>query len=183
MSLRKKRLNREKIRRIGEILNEFLIGNFEDEFPVGRPSEEHGAAERAFPVEAPLEEPRKVAEQEHRDVEEHHADEEGEDEEYDETKYYFDLADVEYCVDVAITEIIKEKLVPGYDNPQKSPTLSKIFQILFGEKDALTKQADEFEELISGYEDNVHIDDLREAHKVMSEIIKELEDRGGKKSD
>ncbi len=182
MSLKKRRVNKEKIRRVGEILDEFLIGNFESEFPVGGPSEKHGAAESAFPVGEPLGEPREVAEQERDDVEKQQADEEAEDEAYDETKYYFDLADVEYCVDVAITEIINENLVPGYDNPQKSPTLSKIFQILFGEEDALTKQVDEFEELISGYEDNVHIDDLQEAHKVMSEIIKELEDRGGKQS-
>ena len=180
MSLKKKRKNNEKIRRVGEILDEFLIGNLESEFPVGGPSEEsHGAAEREFPVGAPLE-PREVVEQQRADVEEQQADEGAEDEAYDDTQYYFDLADVEYCVDVAITEIIKENLIPGYDNPQKPPTLSEMFQILFGEEDNLTKQVDEFEELISGYEDHVHIDDLRQAYSVMSEIVKELKDQGGK---
>jgi hypothetical protein len=183
MSLKRKRANKEKIRRIGEILDEFLIGNFESEFPVGGPSEgSHGAAEPELPVGAPLEEPREAVEQERDDVEEQQADEEAEDEAYDETKYYFDLADVEYCVDVAITEIIKENLVPGYNNPQKPPTLSEMFQRLFGEDHKLTKQVEEFEEYISGYEDQVHIDDLQEAHKVMSKIIKELEDLGGKQS-
>ena len=178
MSLKKKRANKGKIRRIGEILDEFLIGNFESEFPVsGTSKESHGAAELEFPAGAPLEEPREAVHQERDDVEEQQADEEAEDEAYDDTKYYFDLADVGYCVDVAITEIITEKLVPGYDNPQKPPTLSEIFQILFGEEDNLTKQVDEFEELISGYDEHVHIDDLQQAHNVMSEIVKELKDR------
>lgn len=179
MNRKKKRANKGKIRRIGEILDEFLIGNFECEFPVRGPSEEAGG-EPEFPVGEPLE-PREAVEQQRNDVEEQQADEEeAEDEAYDETKYYFDLADVEYCVDVAITEIIKENLVPGYDNPQKPPTLSEIFHILFGEEDSLTKQVDEFEELISGYEDHVHIDDLQQAYNVMSEIVKELKERGGK---
>jgi hypothetical protein len=183
MSLRKKRVNKEKIRRVGEILDEFVIGNFESEFPVGGPSEEsHGAAEPEFPVGAPPGEPREVVEQQRDNLEEQQADEQAEDEAYDEKKYYFDLADVEYCVDVAITEIIKENLVPGYDNPQEPPTLSEMFQDLFGEDHKLTKQVEEFEEYISGYEDQVHIDDLQAAHKVMSEIIKELEDWGGKQS-
>jgi hypothetical protein len=181
MSRRKRRISNEKIRRVGEILQEFLIGNFESEFPVSGPSEEsHGAAEPKLPVGALLEQPRKAVEQEREDIEEQQADEEAEDEAYDETKYYFDLADVEYCVDVAITEIIKEKLVPGYDNPQKPPTLSEIFQALFGEDHTLTKLIDEFEEYISGYDDHVHIDDLQQAFNVMSEIVKELEDQGGK---
>jgi hypothetical protein len=183
MNRKKRRISKEKIRRVGEILGEFIIGNFESEFPVGGPSEDsHGAAESEFPVGAPPEEPRAVVEHERDDVEEQQAHEEAEDEAYDETKYYFDLADVEYCVDVAITEIIKENLVPGYNNPEKPPTLSEMFQDLFGEDHKLTKQVEEFEEYISGYEDQVHIDDLQEAHKVMSEIIKELEDWGGKQS-
>jgi hypothetical protein len=181
MNLKKRRVSRDKIRRIGEILDEFLIGNFESEFPVGGPSEgAQRAAEREFPVGAPLEEAREAVEQERDDVEEQQADEEAEDEAYDETKYYFDLADVEYCVDVAITEIIKESLVPGYDNPKKPPTLSEIFQVLFGEDHTLTKQVDEFEEYISGYDDHIHIDDLQQAYNVMSEIVKELEDQSGK---
>jgi hypothetical protein len=179
MSLKRKRANREKIRRVGEILDEFLIGNFESEFPVGGPPEEsHGAAEPEYPVGAPLAEPGGVIERERDDVEEQRADEGAEDDAYDDTKYYFDLADVEYCVDVAITEIIKENLVPGYDDPKTPPTLSEMFQDLFGEDHKLTKQVEEFEEYISGYEDQVHIDDLQEAHKVMSEIIKTLEGWG-----
>src|ERR1039457_5886248 len=95
MNRKKRRISKEKIRRIGEILDEFLIGNFESEFPVGGPSEEsHGAAAPEHPVGAPLE-PREAVEQKRDDVEEQQADEEAEDEAYDETKYYFDLADVE----------------------------------------------------------------------------------------
>lgn len=91
--------------------------------------------------------------------------------------FLFDLADVEYCVDVTITEIVSKKLVAGYDDPRKPPTLSEIFQELFGEEDSLTKLVEEFEELISGYDDHVHIDDLQQADNVMREIVKEIEDR------
>jgi hypothetical protein len=183
MSPKKKRANKEKIRRVGEILNEFLIGNFESEFPVGGQSaESRGATVLALPGRWPLEEPREVIAQGRDDAEEEEDDEEADDGANDETKYYFDLADVEYCVDVAITEIINEDLVPGYNNPHKPPTLSEMFQGLFGEDHELTKKAEEFEEYISGYEDQVHIDDLQEAHKVMSKIIKELEDWSGKQS-
>jgi len=178
MNLKKRRVNKEKIGRIGEILEEFLIGNLESEFPVGAPlAGAPSAVEPEFPVGSPPAEPPEAVEPEREDVEEQHVDVETEPELYDEAKYYFDLADVEYCVDVAITEIIKERLVPGYDNPQRPPTLSEIFQVLFGEDHKLTKKVDEFEELVSGYEDHVHIDDLREAHNVMSEVVKELKDR------
>jgi len=178
MNLKKKRANKEKIRRIGEVLEEFLIGNLESEFPLRAPSTGHrGESEAKFPVEALPEESVEIVEPEREDIQEQQADEEAEVDPYDETKYYFDLADVEYCVDVAITEVVKEKLIPGYDNPQKPPTLSEIFQLLLGEDHKLIKQVDEFEELISGYEDHVHIDDLQQAYNLMTEIVKELKDR------
>ena len=182
MNRKKRRTSKEQIRRVGEILGEFIIGNFESEFPVGAPLEGRNAVEPVFPVEAPPGAPTEAVEPEREEVEEQQVDEEAEAELYDDTKYYFDLADVEYCVDVAITEIIKEKLVPGYDNPQKPPTLSEIFQDMFGEDHKLTKQAEEFEEYISGYEDQVHIDDLQAAYNTISEIVKALEDRGEKQS-
>ena len=175
MSRQKRRPSKETIRRVGEILEEFLIGNLESEFPVGAP----GAVEPAVQVEGPPgETAREAAERDREDVDEQRVDEEDDyDEEYDETKFYFDLADVEYCVDVTITEIVSRKLVAGYDDPRKPPTLSEIFQALFGEKDPLTKRVEEFEELISGYDDHVHIDDLQQADNVMREIVEELEDR------
>jgi len=179
MNRKKRKISKEKIRRVGKILEEFLIGNLESEFPVGGAAEEsHGAAEPEFPVRAPLEEPREAVEQERDNVEEEQADEEVDDDAYDEQTYYFELADVEYCVDVAITEMIKRKLVPEYDSEQKPPTLSEIFEDLFGEDHKLTKQVEEFEEYISGYDKQVHIDDLQAAYNLMSEIVKELEDRG-----
>ena len=176
MSRKKRKASKEKIRRLGEILKEFLIGNLEDEFPV-RTSAGSLAAIPAVPVEEAPGEPRREApEPDREDVEQEEIDEEAEAQLFDETKYYFELADVEYCVDVTITEILNEKLV-GYDDPRKPPTLSGIFQMLFSEEDSLTKQAEKFEELISGYDDHVHIDDLQQAHNVMTEIVKELEDR------
>ena len=177
MNRKKRRISKEKIRRVGEIIEEFLIGNFESEFPVGATSASPGAVEPAVQVEVPLGEPaREAAEADREDADQEAIDEEAE-AEYDETKFYFDLADVEYCVDVTITEMITEKLVAGYDDPRKPPTLSEIFQVLFGVGDSLTKQVGEFEELISGYDDHVHIDDLQQAHNVMSEIVEELKDR------
>lgn len=179
MSRKKRRTSKEKIRRIGEILEEFLIGNLESDFPVGGPRKAlPGAVGPEGQVEgAPGEPAREAVELDREDVDEEPVDEEAETEQYDDTKFYFDLADVEYCVDVTITEILSEKLVTGYDDPRKAPTLSEIFRILFGEEDSLTKQVEEFEELISGYDDHVHIDDLQQAYNVMSEIVKELEDR------
>jgi len=179
MSRKKRKPSKEKIRRVGEILEEFLIGNFESEFPVGVPLAGPSAIEPVFPIEAPAGEPQEPVEPEHEDVEDQQVDQEPEAEPYDETKFYFDLADIEYFVDVTVTEIVQQKIVPGYDNPQKPPTLSEMFQTLFGEEDDLTKQVDEFEELISGYDDHVHIDDLRQAYNVMSEVVKELQDRSG----
>jgi hypothetical protein len=179
MNRKKRRTSKETIRRVGEIIEEFLIGNFESEFSVGATlARLPGAVEPEVQVEGQPGEPaREAVEPEREDVDEEAIDEEAEAEQYDETKFYFDLADVEYCVDVTITEIISEKLVTGYDDPRKPPTLSEIFQMLFGEEDSLTKQVDEFEELISGYDDHVHIDDLQQAHNVMSEIVEELKDR------
>src|SRR5579862_8477054 len=167
MRRKKRRTSKETIRRVGEILEEFLIGNLESEFPVGAPN----AVEPAIQVEGQPGGPAiEAAEPDHEVVDEEQFD--------DETEFYFDLADVEYCVDVTITEIVSEKLVAGYDDPRKPPILSEIFQVLFGEDDSLTKQVEEFEELISGYDDHVHIDDLEQADKVMREIVKEIQDRG-----
>jgi hypothetical protein len=179
MNRKKRRVSKGKIRRVGEILEEFLIGNFESEFSVGAALAGRREAEPVPPVEGSPGEPTEAVEPEREDVEDQQVEEETEAELYAETKYYFDLADVEYFVDVTITEIVQEKLVPGYDNPKKPPSLSEMFGVLFGEEDNLTKQVDEFQELISGYEDHVHIDDLQQAYDVMSEIVKELKDRSG----
>lgn len=182
MRLKKRKVSSEKIRRLGEILDEFLIGNLGSEFPVGGVSNESQVKlEAEFPARTPQAEPSEAVEQERDDAEEEQLDDDDEaGEAYDEEKYYFDLAEVEYCVDVAITEIINEELVPGYTDPQKPPTLFEIFEVLFGVDHELTKQIDEFEEYISGYDDHVHVDDLQEAYDVMSEIVKELKSWGGK---
>jgi len=91
---------------------------------VGAPN----AIEPAIHVEGrPVEPAIEAAEPDQEDIDEEQSDEEAEDESYDETKFYFDLADVEYCVDVTITEIVNERLVAGYDDPRKPPILSEIF--------------------------------------------------------
>ena len=179
MNRKKRKTGREKIRRLVEILKEFLIGNFESEFPLGAPpAVPPGVVEAEVQIEERPGEPvREAVEPDREDVDEERVDEEAEFELYDETKFYFELADVEYYVDVTITEILNEKLVAGYDGGQNTPSLSEVFQTLFGKEDSLTKQVENFEELISGYIDHVHIDDLQQAYDVMSEIVKELEDR------
>jgi hypothetical protein len=179
MSRKARRASKGKIQRLGEILAEFLIGNLEAGFPMRTLATGLSAAtEREVQVEPPSgEHAGRVGELESENPIEGTSNEEVEFERYDETKFYFDLADVEYCVDVTITEIVKEKLVGEYSDPQEPPTLSEIFQVLLGEDDSLTKQVEEFEELIGGYNDHVHIDDLEQANNVMNEIVKELESR------
>ncbi len=98
--------------------------------------------------------------------------EEDEEEEYG--PVYFDPADVQGAVDEAISTLIKEKLVPGYKNPKKPPTLGEVFAVLFGSESELAKQAEHFEELISGYEDRAHVDDLREAYNILEGIVDEI---------
>ena len=76
-----KELIRETIRRVGEILEEFLIGNLESEFPVGGPSEEsHGCGRtRSSSGGATLRTGgvgREVVEQQRDNLEEQQADEE-----------------------------------------------------------------------------------------------------------
>src|SRR5882724_445659 len=163
MNRKKRKTSKEKIRRVGEILKEFLIGNFESEFPVSTPATGLPVPEGQMEDE-PAEPEGEPAQSDSEEVDEKQVDDEDEAEQYDETKFYFELADVEYCVDVAITEIVNEELVAGYDHPRKPPALSEIFQMLFGEEDSLTKQVEEFEEFVSGYDDHVHIDDLQQAY-------------------
>src|ERR1700722_648586 len=93
MNRKKRRTSKEKIRRVGEIIKEFLIGNLESKFPVGAPpAGPPGAIEPEVQVEGPPEEPaREAVEPDREDADEEQVDEEGESKLYDETKYYFDL--------------------------------------------------------------------------------------------
>lgn len=112
-------------------------------------------------------------------VEDDHEPEEEDEyqEEYEEPKYYFDPTDIQGAVDQAISSLIKEELIPEFKTPKKPPTLTEVFTVLFGAENELTKQADYFEELISGYEDRAHVDDLREAYEVLESIIEAMTPR------
>src|ERR1017187_6792993 len=77
MNLKKKRANKETIRRVGEILEEFLIGNLESEFPLRAPSAgPRGEVKPEFPEEALPKEPAEIVEPGREDVGEQQADEE-----------------------------------------------------------------------------------------------------------
>jgi hypothetical protein len=102
-------------------------------------------------------------------------EEEEEEEEYGERQYYFDPEDVQGAVDEAISTLIKERLIEEFDNPKSAPALSEIFSVLFGENSGLREQAEYFEELISGYDDKAHVDDLKEAYSILESIVEEIE--------
>ena len=106
--------------------------------------------------------------------EKEHEEQPEEYEEYGEPEYYFDPADIQGAVDEAISSFIKEKLVKRFDDPKTPPTLGDVFSELFGENSELKEKAEYFEELISGYEDRAHVDDLREAYEVLRSIVNDI---------
>jgi hypothetical protein len=101
--------------------------------------------------------------------------EELEEEEFEEPEYYYDPADVQGALYEAISTLVKEGVIKGFRNPKKPPTLARILEALFGPQSDLAERASYFEDLISGYEDRAHIDDLREARGVLDEIIEALQ--------
>src|SRR5712692_5984069 len=108
----KKRPRRKKnikaIERLGELLRDVL-----DSFGwygIGSP-----VVAESYP-EAPRPE----------DKNEKQIENEEDEEEHDEVQYYFDPADVQGALDEAISEFIKEGLVPEFTNPKEAPTLAEI---------------------------------------------------------
>lgn len=99
-----------------------------------------------------------------------------EEEEFDEPEYYYDPADVQGQLYEAISTLIEEGVIPMFRDPKKPPTLSEILEALVGPQSELAERASYFEDLISGYEDKAHVDDLREAHSVLEEIIETLQE-------
>lgn len=161
----KQRKNKKAIKRIAELLRDNVLESFAwygIEASVG----EESSSEPAKVEESPST-PEKQGEEVQDDEEEYS-------EEYEEEEYYFDPADVQGALDEAISIFIAEQLVPEFSDPKKAPALSDIFAVLFGKQSELRKRAEYFEELISGYEDRAHIDDLREACSVLEEIVEEI---------
>ncbi len=156
-STRKRKENKKAIEKIAELLGEGVIDSF-GWYGIT------AAAPRISEIIEPTEQPAASDE----DVaDENDADEE----EYEEPIYYYDPEDVQGALDEAISQLIEEQLVPQFTSPKKPPTLSDLFAVLFGEQSDLKKQAEYFEELISGYEDRAHIDDLKKAFNVLTDIL------------
>ncbi len=156
----KRSKNPKAIRRVGELLQ-----NVRDSFGwygIGLSSAESADVKEAEP------EPENPPDAE---VDE---EEEDEDEEYVAPQYYFDPTDVQVAVDEAISTLIDEGLIPEFSNPKKPPQLAAVFSVLFGPKTEITEQIEYFEELISGYEDRAHIDDLREAYNILESVVEKI---------
>ena len=100
-------------------------------------------------------------------------DETGE-EDYEEPQYFFDPADVQGAVDEAISRLIDEELMEEFSDPKEPPTLTEIVTVLFGEDSEIKKKIEYFEELISGYEERAHIDDLKEAYGILESVVEKI---------
>jgi|HubBroStandDraft_1064217.scaffolds.fasta_scaffold215311_2 hypothetical protein len=124
------------------------------------------------PTDAAMPEGEEQADEENRNEE--NGVEEDEEEDYEPPQYYFDPTDVQVAVDEAISQIINEELIQEFTDPKDPPELADIFAILFGENSEIKEQIEYFEELISGYEDRAHIDDLREAHRILETVIEKI---------
>lgn len=174
-----KKRNRQAIRK--------LLGELEDVLDAfgwhdisGGVSNEHAAvkpeAEEAgqTPVEAPG--PGSMHPQD--SVQSAASDQEEEEEEYldgdDSEEPFHDPWDIQSALDQAISNLLKDNLIPEFADAKKAPAFSEVAGVLFGKEHELTKQAEYFEELISGYEDRVSKEDLREAYSVLESMMEEL---------
>jgi hypothetical protein len=92
--------------------------------------------------------------------------------------WYYDPWDVQTALDSAMSNLVQSKLVPELADAKDAPSFSEVCGVLFGEGHEITKQAEYFEELIKGYEDQVSKDDLREAYTTLESL---MEDIGWKK--
>lgn len=115
----------------------------------------------------------KLAAENETETETEEDDQEDEDQ-YGAVEYYFDPADVQGAVDEAISTLMTEGLIEEFTDSEDPPSLSDVFVVLFGEDSELTKQAEYFEELIDGYEDRAHMDDLSEAYNVLRSIMNRI---------
>jgi hypothetical protein len=101
-------------------------------------------------------------------------DDQEDEDQYGAVEYNFDPADVQGAVDEAISTLMTEGLIEEFTDSEDPPSLSDVFVVLFGEDSELTKQAEYFEELIDGYEDRAHTDDLSEAYNVLRSIMNRI---------
>jgi hypothetical protein len=83
-----------------------------------------------------------------------------------------DPADVQGALAEAISTLINEGLL-DQSAAEKPPSLAAIFDKLEIESE-LVERAGYFEDLISGYEDRAHVDDLREAYDILKSILEKI---------
>lgn len=164
--------NTKVIRRVGELLRDVLdsFGWYGIETAVVAKGTA-AAAIREGSNNAALPEGEEQSGEENENEE--NASEENE-EEYCEPQYYFDPTDVQIAVDEAISRIINEELIEEFTDPKDPPELADIFGVLFGESSEIKEQIVYFEDLISGYEDRAHIDDLKEAHSILESVVEKI---------
>lgn len=101
-------------------------------------------------------------------------DQDYEEEGYDEEVWFYDPWDVQSALDEAMSNILKSDLIIELTSVKEAPSFSETAAVLFGESHELTKRAEYFEKLISGYEDRVSKDDLSEAYDVLRTLMEEL---------
>lgn len=157
--------NSKAIKRIGELLPD-VLGSF-GWYGIGM--EEVGAQGNA--LEHAEEKPPDKTEHDNQNPD---TENDQENLEEDEPIEYYDPWDVKMAVDQAISQIIKEGLIKEFSDPKKAPKLSEMFAVLFGPKSEITQRIEYFEQLISGYDDEIHIDDLKEAYYVLESVVEEI---------
>jgi hypothetical protein len=104
-------------------------------------------------------------------------DEESED--ADETEYpgdedqggsaTFDREEIEVALDVFMSHLVREKIINKYKRG-KLPSLSGVFQDIFGDKHSVIKPVKLFEEHIEGYFDVVGYEDMEIAFNELASI-------------
>ncbi len=100
-----------------------------------------------------------------------------EDEESDETtsaSWFYDPWDIQSAVDSAMSNLVKSNLLPELADAKNAPSFSEVCALLFGKEHEVTKQAEYFEDLIKGYEDQISKDDLREAYTTLASLMEKL---------
>lgn len=86
----------------------------------------------------------------------------------------FDREDIEVGIDVCISELVTQHVI-SKARLSKRPSLSDVFQTLFGEDHKVVEHARLFEEHIKGYFDIVAYDEMAAAHDelvIIQDIIK-----------
>lgn len=72
--------------------------------------------------------------------------------------------EIEVAVDVFISELVHQKLIPKPPADSKGPSLAEVFQGFFGEDHKIVELAKEFEDHIEGYFGAIGFDEMSSAY-------------------